>query len=159
MCLFLCHCGVLRKKAFPSGGTCAFFCATAAYCEKKPSPRRKRLPPCPSDIPPTGAPWGEGVDQRETDEGSTFHIDVGLCGAVCLPRIKEKPHTLCLYDLWISKPLIRLGVCRATFSSPEAAPPLSFGHSPNGGAPRGRLFLLPHYVTVSQDKGGCMTEN
>ena len=27
-----------------------------------------------------------------------------------------------------------------TFSSPEAAPPLSFGHSPNGGTPRGRLF-------------------
>ena len=36
-------------------------------------------------------------------------------------------------------PLIRLPVVD-TFSSPEAAPPLSFGHSPNGGTPRGRLF-------------------
>ena len=51
-----------------------------------------------ADIPPTGAPRGEGVDQRETDEGTTNPTDVELGGAVCLPRIKEKSCTLCLDD-------------------------------------------------------------
>ena len=45
------------------------------------------------------SPRGEGVDQRETDEGITFLIDTGFGKAVCLPRIKEKSHTLCLDDL------------------------------------------------------------
>ena len=42
---------------------------------------------------------GEGVDQRETDEGTTFSIDVGLGEAVCLPRIAKMPHSLCKDDL------------------------------------------------------------
>ena len=33
------------------------------------------------------SPRGEGVDQRETDEGTTFPIDAGFGVAVCLPRI------------------------------------------------------------------------
>ena len=41
------------------------------------------------------SPRGEGVDQRETDEGSAFPIDVGLCGAVSQPRNMEEQYTLC----------------------------------------------------------------
>ena len=38
---------------------------------------------------------GEGVDQRETDEGTTSPINDGLGEAVCLPKIEEVPRTLC----------------------------------------------------------------
>ena len=39
------------------------------------------------------------MSPKVTDEGITLPIDVGLAKAVCLPRIKEKIHTLCLDDL------------------------------------------------------------
>ena len=59
-------------------GACAFIYASETYAEiKKPSPR------------------GEGVNQRETDEGTTTPTDVGLGGVVRLPRIEEEPYTLC----------------------------------------------------------------
>ena len=50
--------------------------------------RREELSEKPS-------PRGEGVDQRETDEGTFFPIDAGLGEAVCVPRIVEMPRTLC----------------------------------------------------------------
>ena len=38
---------------------------------------------------------GEGVDQRETDEGTTFPVDAGFGEAECLPRITEMSYSLC----------------------------------------------------------------
>ena len=38
------------------------------------------------------------MSPKMTDEGTTFPVDVGLGEAVSLPRIKEKPYTLCQDD-------------------------------------------------------------
>ena len=38
---------------------------------------------------------GEGVDQRETDEGTTIPTDDGFGETGRLPRIEEKYYTLC----------------------------------------------------------------
>ena len=46
-------------------------------------------------FPQRGRLGGEGVDQRETDEGTTFPVDFGLGVADRLPRNKKKPSTLC----------------------------------------------------------------
>ena len=63
---------------------------------------------------------GEGVDQRETDEGSAFPIDIGL-GEAGVYRGTRKCRVLFVKMIFrTSSPLIRLGIRRATFPPGKA---------------------------------------
>ena len=132
-------------------GACAFIYASETYAEiKKPSPRRKRLPPCPSDIPPTGAPRGRvrlylcicnvcgnkkslPLGGKVSTNGRRMRGQplLLMSDSVGLYVYRELRKSLTLFVkmiFGISKPLIRLGLRRATFP------------------PRGRLFPTA-YVT------------
>ena len=111
------------KKAFPSGRVRLFLSFRKAH-NKKPSPRGAPVGGISEGQGGSRFRRGEGVDQRETDEGSAFPIDIRLGEAVSSPRIEEMPRTLCLDD----------------FSDKFAPHPTR--HTPSHLPPEGKAYII-----------------
>ena len=84
-----------KHEVFPDIIHYSVFSLQSSVFSKKPSPRGAPVGGMSEGQGGSRFRRGEGVDQRETDEGTAFPKDAGFGEAVCLPRIMEVPHTLC----------------------------------------------------------------
>ena len=88
---------MLSEKSLPLGGDVSLFLLLLQRTAvgKEPSPRGAPVGGMSEGQGGSRFRRGEGVDQRETDEGSAFPIDIGLGKAVSSPRNEEVSRTLC----------------------------------------------------------------